>query len=434
MTNLLVIDCHDLGQHLGCYGWSSVASDNLDMLAQDGIRFENSYSTAPQCSPSRATLYTGRYAHSNGMFGLAHHPFSWRMHNNEVYLARYLQDAGYETAHCGIQHVTDYTDDAIKALGFEHILSAYLAPEVAASAVRFLEQTHEHPFFLNIGFFEPHRDTNGGFKVAQPDNSRGVNLPPYIPDTAEARQEFSELQGMIKQMDAAVGFIIDALKRLDLLDDTWLIFTTDHGLAMPRAKCTMYDPGIETALIMHAPSLGLIGGRVLSYFVSHVDLVPTVLEGLGLAIPGTLQGESYWQLLQGEKRPVRDVVYAGKTFHTDYEPQRMIRTERYKLIWNAEVDIINVPADIMHSPIYPQMIDTLTTERPPLELYDLQHDPQETNNLAGQAAYSRIETDLRARLFQWMRDTDDPILNGPIASPYYARALRQLKGRHSNDL
>ena len=429
MTNLLMMDCHDLGQHLACYGWSSVASDNLDKLAQDGIRFENSFCTAPQCSPSRATLYTGRYAHSNGMFGLAHHPFSWRMHTDEVYLAQYLQDSGYETAHIGIQHVTDWDDESVKALGFEQILAGHLAPEVAESAVQFLERTHERPFFLNVGFFEPHRDSEGGFKVAPPDDSRGVDLPPYIPDTAEARQEFSELQGMIKQMDEAVGIIISALKRLNLLEDTWIIFTTDHGLAMPRAKCTMYDPGVETALIMHAPSLGLIGGKILNHFVSHVDIVPTILEGLGINSSDKLQGESYWQLLQGKNHNVRDVIYAGKTFHTDYEPQRMIRSERYKLIWNAEVDIINVPADIMHSPIYPQMIETLTVERPPFELYDLTIDPDEMNNRAGDVEYADILEDLRQRLFQWMQDTDDPILKGPIASPYYTRAISQLKGQ-----
>jgi len=429
MTHLLMIDCHDLGQHLGCYGRKSVSSDNLDKLAQDGIRFENSFCTAPQCSPSRATLYTGRYAQSNGMFGLAHHPFSWRLHDDEVYLARYLQDTGYETAHIGIQHVTEFDDDAVRALGFDHVLPGHLAPEVAESAVQFLEQAHQRPFFLNIGFFEPHRDSEGGFKVAPPDDSRGVDLPPYIPHTVEARQEFSELQGMIKQMDEAVGVIVEALKRLDLLDDTWIIFTTDHGLAMPRAKCTMYDPGVETALIMYAPSLGLVGGRTINNLVSHVDLVPTILEGLALSIPGRIQGESYWQLLQGGNHTVREVIYAGKTFHTDYEPQRMIRTERYKLIWNAEIDIINVPADIMHSPIYPQMIDMLTVERPPFELYDLVTDPGEMNNKAGDADYTGVFDDLRQRLFQWMQETNDPILAGPIASPYYARAMRQLKGQ-----
>lgn len=429
MMNLVMFDCHDLGQHLACYGWSSVPSDNLDQLAADGVRFENSFCTSPQCSPSRAALYTGRYPHVNGMFGLAHHPFSWRMHENEVYLARYLQAAGYETVHGGIQHVTDFTPQAVHALGFDQLLSGYLAPELAESAVTFLEQPHERPFFLNIGFFEPHRDGTGGFKQAPADDGKGVILPPYLPDTPEARQEFSELQGTIRQMDTAVGQVMAALQRLNLLENTWVIFTTDHGLAMPRAKCTMYDPGLKTALIMYAPGAGLTGGRVIRELISHVDMLPTILDGLNLTIPENLQGHSYWGLLQGHDYQPRTAIYAEKTFHTDYEPQRAIRTQQYKLIWNAEVDIINVPSDIMHSPIYPQMIDILTVQRPPIELYDLRVDPDEKDNLAGQPAYEAVENELRQRLLAWMRETGDPLLDGPVASPYYTRAIQALNGQ-----
>lgn len=428
MTNLIFIDCHDLGQHLACYGWSSVPSDNLDQLASDGIRFENSFCTSPQCSPSRAALYTGRYPHTNGMFGLAHHPFSWRLNPDETYLAKYLQTAGYETAHVGVQHVAATTDSDVKQLGFDHVLSGYLAHEIADSAVEFLERDHDRPFFLNIGFFEPHRDRTGGYRQAPPDDSRGVTLPPYVPNTAEARQEFSELQGTIKAVDTAVGQVIATLKQHELLDDTWIIFTTDHGLAMPRAKCTMYDPGLKVTLLMVAPSLGLVGGKILTELISHVDMTPTILDGLQIAQPENFQGKSYWGLLKGEDYEARDAIYTEKTFHTAYEPQRAIRTTRYKLIWNAEVDIINVPSDIRRSPIYPQMIDKIAVTRPIFELYDLENDPNEFDNLAGQDDLSDIENELRLRLFAWMQDTDDPILKGAIESPYYDRAIQQLKG------
>lgn len=428
MTNLIMIDCHDLGQHLSCYGWSSVSSDNLAQLASDGIYFENSFCTSPQCSPSRAALYTGRYPHSNGMFGLAHSPFNWRLHDDEIYLAKYLQSAGYETAHVGVQHVTDGSVESVQGLGFDHMLARGQAAELADSAIEFLEKPHGRPFFLNIGFFEPHRDSQGGFKQAPPDNSRGTDLPNYIPDTIEAHQEFSELQGTIKAMDQAIGLIIDTLHQQNLMDDTWLIFTTDHGLAMPRAKCTLYDPGIKTSLIMYSPSLGLVGGRQVTDLVSHVDMVPTILDALQIPIPDRLQGKSYWALLKDEDYQARQEIYTEKTFHTAYEPQRSIRTARYKLIWNAEVDITNVPADIMHSPIYPQMIDELTVTRPQIELYDLEVDPDEKNNLARQELYKEIERDLRSRLLLWMQETKDPLLDGPIASPYYRMAVQQLSG------
>lgn len=429
MTNLIMIDCHDLGRHLACYGWSSVNSDHIDQLAAVGVRFTNSYCTAPQCCPSRAALYTGRYGHANGMLGLAHEPFSWRMHADETYLARYLQATDYHTAHVGVQHVVANNEADVKGLGFDTLLPGFLAPEVAESATAFLHrQSHEKPFFLNIGFIEPHRDSEGGFAFAPPDDAKGVHLPPYIPDTGEARQEFAELQGVIKQMDEAVGQILSALDDAGLRDDTWVIFTTDHGLAMPRAKCTMYDPGIEAALVMHAPSLNIAGGEEIDALVSHVDLVPTILEGFGLPVPDHLHGRSYWARLQGDTFAPREAIYASKTFHTDYEPQRALRTQRYKLIWNAEVDIINVPADVMHSPIYPQMIDILTVERPPFELYDLADNPGETINRADEAAYATILDDLRQQLLAWMQETDDPLLRGPISSPYYDRAMHQLTG------
>ncbi|QPC84037.1 sulfatase [Phototrophicus methaneseepsis] len=428
MTNLIVIDCHDLGQHLGSYGAKTVASPNLDQIAARGVRFENSFCTSPQCSPSRAALYTGRYPHSNGMMGLAHDPFSWRLHDDEIYLAKYLQDAGYETAHLGIQHVTGFDNEAdVRALGFDHLLEGHFAAEVGESAVAFLNQAHDKPFFLNVGFFEPHRDETGGYHVAPPDDSLGADVPPYLPNTPEARQEFTELQGMIHAMDRAVGRIWETLASLDLLKDTWLIFTTDHGLAMPRAKCTMYDPGLETALIMYAEPFGFTGGRVISELISHVDFTPTILEGLGIPVPERLQGRSYWGLLQEGDYEPRQFIIGEKTYHTDYEPQRAIRTERYKLIVNLEVDITNVPADIMHSPIYPQMIDQLTVTRPYVELYDLENDPLEQHNLAGTADVQSIEADLLHQLKAWMVATDDPILQGPIASPYYDRALARLE-------
>jgi arylsulfatase A-like enzyme len=426
VINLILIDCHDLGRHLACYGRGTVPSPCLDSLAAQGARFTNSFSTAPQCSPSRAALYTGRYSHANGMLGLAHDPFGWRLHSDEVHLARHLRDAGYRTAQAGVQHVTEPTAGAVAALGFMEVRPAGAAPQVADQAIAFLRQGPPQPFFLNVGFAEPHRDRHGRFGQAPADSARGVQVPPYLPQTPESRQEFAELQGVIGRLDTAIGRIWACLQELDLLRSTWLIFTTDHGLAMPRAKCTLYDPGIETALLMVAPSLGLSGGRVFDELISHVDLVPTILATLGLPLPANLQGSDFSGLMRGTEHQPRSHVFAEKTFHTAYEPQRAVRSARHKLIWNAEVDLVNVPADVMRSPIYPQMIEQIAVERPPFELYDLAADPAERRNLAARPDYAGALEDLRGRLLDWMEKTGDPILQGPIASPFYHRALRLL--------
>jgi N-sulfoglucosamine sulfohydrolase len=430
LANIVMIDCHDLGRHLGCYGRHTVVSPNLDALAQRGILFEKSFCTAPQCSPSRAALYTGRYPHANGMMGLAHNPFSWRMHDDEIHLARYLQDVGYITTLVGGQHVTGRTEADVKNLGFHGFVPGGKAKEAGPNAQRFIQEYRDDaPFFLNVGFDEPHRNEKHQYNVEQPETSKGAAVPPYLPDIPTAHKEFAELQGMIRDMDAAVGLIVQALAANNLMENTWLIFTTDHGLAMPRAKCTLYDAGNETALIMYWPGGGLAGGKRFNEMVSHVDLVPTLLEALGLPVPEKLHGRSYWSLLQGGSYQPRDHVFMEKTFHTAYEPMRGIRTARYKLIVNLEVDIaINVPTDIQHSPIYPAMMDDITRHRPHIELYDLESDPLEKHNLAGLPRAAETERDLKQALLKWMRETDDPILQGPVASPYYAKALEMLKG------
>jgi len=428
MPNLVLIDCHDLGQHLGCYGWRTVRSPNLDALAQQGVRFTNSFCTAPQCSPSRAALYTGRYPHATGMFGLAHPPFNWRMYAGEIHLARFLREAGYATTQIGTQHVTATTIAAVQELGFTQVLPAETAAEVAERAATFLLQSSHQPFFLNLGFFEPHRDARGAYSHAPPDESLGVQVPSYLPQSDAARKEFAALQGVIHALDTAIGVIWNALKQANLEQDTWLIFTTDHGLAMPRAKCTLYDAGIKTALMMRAPSLGIIGGRVYDALISNVDIVPTILEMLGLPIPARLHGASFAGLLLGRAYTPRSHIFAEKTFHIVYEPQRAIRTERYKLIWNAEAGIMHVPADIMQSPIYPEMIPEIVQKLPPVALYDLMLDSDERTNRCDDPHYAEIFQDLRARLVEWMHQTNDPLLEGPIASPFYHRGRERLMG------
>jgi N-sulfoglucosamine sulfohydrolase len=141
-----------------------------------------------------------------------------------------------------------------------------------------------------------------------------------------------------------------------------------------------------------------------------------------------VQGRSFWPLLTGSPYAPRGEVFAEKTFHTYYEPMRAIRTRDYKLIVNFEVSTtVDVPTDIRQSPIYPLMLSEFGGVRPPVELYDLQADPWEKHNLADRSEVDAIQADLGQRLLRWMADTDDPLLHGPVASPYYADALARLR-------
>jgi N-sulfoglucosamine sulfohydrolase len=424
--NLVVVDCHDLGRHLACYGHPTVPSDALDAFAADGVLFERAFATAPQCSPSRAALYTGRHAHHVGMLGLAHPPFDWQLSPDARHLAHHVADAGWSTVHVGVQHVTRDTPERVRALGFQHHAASHTdAATTAAAAVEAIGAA-TGPYFLNVGFVEPHRDRIGRFLDQPPRADRGVEVPSYLPDTSEARQELAELQGTIAAMDEGFGRILAAVDARADAADTWVVFTTDHGLAMPRAKATMYDAGLGVALIMRWPAAGLVGGRRSRAMVSHVDLVPTLLEGLGLAPAAGLHGRSYWPVLRQEVDVHQRLVFAEKTFHTAYEPMRAVRGERFKLIANLEVDIMNVPGDVMRSPIAPQMVDEIVRERPPLELYDLDEDPEERHNRIDDPALAPVADDLKRELVAWMRDTDDPILLGPVPSPYRQAALAAL--------
>jgi N-sulfoglucosamine sulfohydrolase len=431
VPNLVIVDCHDLGRHLGCYGQETVRTPGLDRIASDGVRFDACFANAPQCSPSRASLYTGRYPHATGMLGLAHAPFNWTLNDESTHLARILRDHGYETMLIGQQHVAPSRPDAVAALGYQQVwlLAGETAhSEIASCATDLLDQRREgQPFFLNIGLFEAHRDADGGYGYAGASRDEAVAVPAYLPDTAGVREELAELRAVVEQLDRVVMDVYELLERRGLLEGTLFVFTTDHGLAMPRAKCTLYDPGIAVALLMAGPALGLPRGRTMPGLVSHVDFVPTILDLLGVPIPGQVQGAGYAPALRGEAYNWADrFVFAEKTFHTAYEPQRAIRSSTHKLIWNAEVGIVNVPGDVLHSPAIPVMLDVLTAEHPVFELYDLRVDPDERCNLANDAAHASVKEDLRERLWHWMSETNDPLLQGPVASPFANQALACL--------
>jgi N-sulfoglucosamine sulfohydrolase len=427
-TSVLFFTCHDLGQHLACYGQSTVTSPALDKLAATGVRFARAFCTAPHCSPSRASLHTGRYPHSTGVMGLAHAPYGWRLDPRERHVAQLLSDAGYATALVGMQHLVEH--GSARELGYQGVLPVAPADQEAVGAVALLRElaSQDRPFYLEVGFEEPHRPyTFGG---VQPDETRGVAVPPYLPDTPASRQDLAAFQGAIRRMDRGVGTILAALDELGIAEQTCVIFATDHGAAMPRAKCTLYDPGIEIALLWRWPAAGVAGGRVVTELISNVDVTPSLLEGLGVTPPSNLQGQSFWSLLQAVPYTARREVFAEKTFHTYYEPMRAIRTPRHKLIVNLEVSTsVDVPADVRESPIYPLMRAQLDAVRSPVELYDLSEDPWEQHNLAGHPSVASVQADLGRRLLVWMQETDDPLLNGPVASPYYSSALASLGSR-----
>jgi N-sulfoglucosamine sulfohydrolase len=439
--NVLFITCHDLGRWLGCYDHPTVRSPHLDRLASEGVRFSQAYCTAPQCSPARASLFTGRYPHDNGVMGLTHSDFAWDLHPDEQHLGQVLHAAGYATALVGTHHEsrTGPPEAVAARCGMDEVLPARTGSDVADRALAYLDRRDaRQPFYLQVGFAEPHRarsTTHGesgymgflGDHVA-PDDASGVEVPGYLADTPGARTEVAELQGAIHYVDAQIGRLLDGLAGRRLAESTLVVFTTDHGVALPRAKCALYDPGLETALIVRYPARGWVGGRVCDELVSGVDVYPTVLDAAGVPAPDRVQGRSLAPFLDGGSYQPRDEVFGELTYHEYYDPRRAIRTRTHRLIANFS----SAPAFMDCSQSWRPRSDTRvpadpkTAYHPPVELYDLVADPWEAVDLATSEAHAGLRRDLLKRLLSWMRETDDPLLDGAVPSPMHRRAMLEL--------
>jgi hypothetical protein len=313
----------------------------------------------------------------------------------------------------------------VTRLGFDRVYGRGTGRDVAAQVAAFLGgPLPDEPLYVEVNLEEPHRPFDQG--GVAPDAARGVSVPPYLPDNAPTREDLSGLQGAIRAADEAVGRIIAALDGARLADTTLVTFTTDHGIAMPRAKCTLYDTGIETALLLRWPGVMAGAGRVISDMVSNVDFLPTLLATVGAPAPANLQGRSYLPLLRGDAYTPRDAVYAEKTYHSYYDPMRAIRTARHKFIRNfATTFAVEVPGDVQQGGAFrSEVARYVGSTHPDVELYDLRADPWETHNLAGRPEAAATERDLGARLWAWMAATGDPLLLGPVPSPAYRRAMR----------
>ncbi|HET7572631.1 MAG TPA: sulfatase [Gaiellaceae bacterium] len=420
--NILLLHWHDVGRHLGAYGVAGVESPNVDLLAAEGIRFERAFATAPVCSPSRGSLFTGRYPHANGLMGLSN--LGWEYAPGARTLPALLSETGYRTALIGLQHeswdAAGLGYEELHALGESIVSDFRYCGGVADAAEAWLERAgseRDRPFFASVGFWETHRPwPTDRYDPADPD---AVAVPGHLPDNRWTRDDLAAFQGSIATADAALGRVLAALDRAGLRDDTWVIFTTDHGIAFPGAKCTLYDPGVGVALVMRPPAAWRDAPRgATDRLWSHVDLVPTVLEAVGAAVPDDVQGQSHAGWLRGGEAPPRERVFAENTFHDRYDPTRAVRTGRFKYIRSAEErPRLVLPQDFAGAAVAWGLGSDHLRHRPAEELYDLDADPLEQRNLAADPEHEATRAELAAELERWQRETGDPLLAGPIEPP-----------------
>ncbi|HWX51816.1 MAG TPA: sulfatase [Solirubrobacteraceae bacterium] len=423
--NILYLHSHDSGRYTQPYG-EPVPMPNVQALADQGVLFREAFCAAPTCSASRACLLTGQYGQSNGMLGLAHR--GWSLRDYSHHIVHTLRDAGYTSTLIGEQHISKQPD----VIGYDEVMKipTTRVESVAPLAMEVLRRPRDRPLFLSVGFFETHRE------FLPPGSLRDVHYskpPPNLPDTPEVRADVAAFKASARSLDQGVGMVLNQLDACGLADETLIIFTTDHGMPFPGAKATLYDRGLGVMLILRGPE-PFHGGRVIDALVSHIDVYPTVCEYLEIPRPEFLQGVSLLPLLRGEVTDARDEIFAGSTWHAAYEPQRAVRTARYKYIRRWGDRRIPVLPNTDDGPSKDLLLRNGWAEReiPPEQLYDVFFDPNEADNLLGDPAHADVLADLRGRLERWMRETDDPLLAGHVDPPSGVE-INQPDQRSSSD-
>lgn len=437
--NVVLFVTDDQGKDAGCYGNAVIQTPNLDQLAADGTRYTHAFCTTASCSASRSVILSGLHNHANGHYGHAHAYHKFGSYPDLRSLPIWLGDAGYRTARIGKYHVLPESVYRFQ----EFIKGNSRNPvQMADNCQDFIEDSSDAPFFLYFCTSDPHR---GGGKVAgdplQPDrfgnkpggyagvnsveyNPSEVLVPAFLPDTDECRAELAQYYESVSRIDQGLGRLVDILKAAGEYEDTLFLYISDHGIAFPGGKTTVYEPGLNAPCIVRAP--GTEKGVVSAAMVSWVDLVPTILDFAKVQHTDSkypLHGRSFLSTIGAKSVDGWDEVYASHTFHeiTMYYPMRVVRERRYKLIWNiAHAQPYPFASDLWAASTwqaqYKQGLDTMYgkrtvgryIQRPEFELFDLQADPHETTNLAKQPDHAETLARLKKKLKAFQKRTKDP--------------------------
>ena len=429
--NVLLIVSEDNGPHLRCYGDPNVETPQLDRLAAEGVRFERAFVTTASCSESRSSILTGLYPHQNGQIGLATHRYS--MYPGVATMPGLLKREGYRTGIIGKLHVNPSSAFPFDFRWNDPAFCSFAKRDVrkiAEVAGRFITASDE-PFFLMVNYPDAHlpwlAEQNG---VPPAPLAEGDVRPPSFVgiDTPRLRKDAADYYNCIRRLDTGVGMLLERLEESSAGDDTLVIYLGDHGAQFARGKLTCYESGLRVPLVVRWPGVAK-PGSVRRELVSTVDLLPTILQAARAEIPPGLAGRSLQPLVRGEAVAWRECLFAEYHSHYPplYFPQRSVRDGRYKLIVNLMQDRPSPAAKCYRSPDvwWTNLTDqevAAADERvrraydtwdnaPPEEIYDLEDDPHEFDNLAGKAEHAEVRERLRAALEAWQHETDDPLVD-----------------------
>ncbi|QRM56165.1 sulfatase-like hydrolase/transferase [Sinorhizobium sp. BG8] len=400
----------------GVHGNPMGLTPNFDRIAQMGTHVANAFACQPLCGPSRAALQTGRYATAAGVF------------RNEIpldpqlpTLARVFSENGYRTGYIGKWHLAgqdpvpaglrggydewlaanhlEFVSDAYDTRltdgdGTEHRLPGYRVDAMTDAAIRYVDAHKEEPFLLFLSFLEPHHQNNTDDYPAPTGCREELQKRLWVPADLQALQGTSSWHlagyyGMVKRLDEAFGRLLDALKSLNLEEDTIVLFTSDHGCHFKTRndeyKRSCHESSIRVPMAFTGPGFDS-GGRMRA-LVNTTDIAPTLIDAAGLPIPETMQGRSILPLLRDPKSDWRQESFVQIS---ETETGRAIRTARWKYAVTAPYDAAQSEA----------------AEYDEFALYDLESDPYELVNLIGMPAFAEVTADLRSRLLKWIFDIE----------------------------
>ncbi|TWU01562.1 sulfatase family protein [Neorhodopirellula pilleata] len=399
---------------LSLHGGDSIETPAIDRLAADGMTFNRAFVASPSCAVSRAALLTGLMPARNGAEENHSYP-----RDGVLRLPTILSKLGYQTAAFGkVAHLRSAPD-----YHFDVIDDKQEIPELRESVTKFLTtRTDKRPLALFVGVSDPH--------VPWPSEStvdpQSLKMPPQLLDTPRTRVQRSRYLQEVKDLDAYLGEVRD-LTAEHLSKDTLFVFSSDHGAQFPFGKWTLYDEGIRVPLIV-AQAGQIAAGSRTDAMVNWIDVFPTLIDVAGGEVPENLDGRSFAPVLSGETDSHRTrmfTTHSGDLLMNVYL-SRSVRTDRYKLIWNphpefAFTSYIDLLLRETSGDYFKEWMTAAKTDahaadvlaryygRPEYELFDLEADPHELNNLAGDAKLASVQAELTAELNKWISEQGDEL-------------------------
>ena len=451
--NVVLIITDDQGAHLSALGTKGLSTPNMDELAREGTLFTNAFAVAASCSPSRAAMLTGMHPHANGLWRNVHTP---TLGDDETQFTT----ASTEVDAVGVHEYLRTLPEILRANGYFSAITQKLgvgppwkfpydsrnpvwkSPESFKKVTaQFIDEAGDRPFFIQANISPPHRNFDyftfpqswqryaTWQRLPDPD---AIEVPGYLADNPLMREDWREYLRSIQVADACVGAVLEALREKGAYNKTLIIFTSDNGEPYHRAKASPYYAGLHVPFIIKGPRAPK--NRTLEALISHIDIMPTILDYLGLDIPESVQGHSLKPLLSGKTDTGRSFVFGEHHAHgwprEQHYPSRAVFDGRFYYIQNLMPDKgYALPLDLRQEEVWGnrshqatlqaegtiqhRLLKQLESGRPSEELYDMENDPWQLVNLADSEQHRRKLEELKLTLKEWRNSTgdeaDDPL-------------------------